>query len=166
MVTRTCRIVLIAALLLAVPRGARAADVAVLPGLMTGTRPGFGWVIGHAPSVAGFEIEYLSTVRGKSADRSVAGGVFGNLVVQPVVIRNLQPFGIVGFGMWGESFADGGTGALGARDIGGGVKVWVTDRLRLRLDYRLFLLGDVQDGSRAPSTKRPQRISAGIHLAF
>ena len=163
------RIVLLVALILAVPRGAQAADAAVLPGLMnvSGPRPAFGWIIGHAPSVAGFEIEYLWSVNEKTPDRSVAGGIFGNLIVQPVVIRNLQFFGIVGFGMWGESFADGtGTGAMGAKDIGGGMKIRVTDNLRVRLDYRLFVLGDAPDASRAPSTKRPQRVSAGLHVAF
>ena len=163
------RIIVIVALILALPSGARAADVAVLPGLMTlnHPRPAIGVAFGHAPSVAGFEIEYLGTLGGKSADHSRAGGIFGNLIVQPVVIGNLQPFAIVGFGLWGETFADGaGTGEMGAKDIGGGVKVLLTEHLRLRLDYRLFLLGDAVDGSRLPSTRRPQRISVGFHVAF
>ena len=151
-----------------VPGSTQAADLAVLPGLMAGTspKPAFGVVIGHAPSVAGFEIEYLGTTGRKTVNRSVAGGIFGNLIVQPVMVGRLQPFAIAGFGMWGETFENGGTGEMSARDIGGGIKVWLTDHLRLRLDYRLFLLGDADDGSRLPSTTRPRRISAGVHVAF
>lgn len=129
-------------------------------------RPAFGVAFGHAPSVAGFEIEYLATLGGKSADHSAAGAILGNLIVQPVEVGNLQPYAIFGFGIWGESFADGtGTGAMFAKDIGGGIKFRIAGRLRLRLDYRLFLLGD-PEGTRLPSTKRPQRISAGLHVAF
>lgn len=163
------RIVLIGALIVAVPSGARAADAAVLLGLMTlnGPRPAIGVAIGHAPSVAGFEIEYLATLGRGSADQSVAGGIFGNLIVQPVMIGNLQPFAIVGLGIWGETFADGaGTGVSGAKDIGGGIKVRLADPLKLRLDYRLFLVGSAPDASRLPSTTRPQRISAGLHVVF
>ena len=87
--------------------------------------------------------------------------------MQPVTIGNLQFFAIGGFGLWGEKFADGtGTGALGAKDIGGGVKIRIAERLRLRLDYRLFLLDDPEGASGVPSTKRPQRFSAGVHLVF
>ena len=163
------RIVLIVPLILAVPGGARAADATVLLGPMTvnGSRPAVGVAIGHAPSVAGFEIEYLSTLGGETASHSAAGGIFGNLIVQPVVVGRLQFYGIAGFGVWGETFADDtGTGAVGTKDVGGGVKIRLADRLRLRLDYRVFLLGAPDDASRLPSTTRPQRISVGLHVAF
>ena len=117
--------------------------------------------------MVGFEIEYVRASGGETADHSVAGGIFGNLIVQPVVVGRLQFFAIVGFGMWRETFADDtGTGAFGAKDIGGGAKFRIAERLRLRVDYRLFLLGDPEDASRLPSTKRPQRISLGMHVAF
>jgi len=154
--------------LILVPSNARAGDLAVLFGLGTvnGPRPAVSWAIGHAPAAVGFEIEYLGMWGGTSTDRSSAGGIFGSVIVQREMVANLQPFAIVGFGMWGESFDDGGTGVVGAKDIGGGIKVRMTRRLRLRLDYRLFLIGDSTDGSRLPSTTRPQRISAGLHVAF
>jgi hypothetical protein len=41
--------------------------------------------------------------------------------------------------------------------------------LRLRLDYRLFLLGEVSEeevGAIAPSRKHPQRIAAGLYFRF
>lgn len=162
------RIALVGALILANPLSARA-DGTVLLGLMTldGPRPSLGVAFGYCPSVAGFEIEYLGTLGAQSVDHSSAGGIFGNVIVQPVTIGKLQFFAVGGFGLWGEKFADGtGTGELGAKDIGGGVKIRIAERLRLRLDYRLFLLGDPEGASGVPSTKRPQRFSAGLHLVF
>jgi hypothetical protein len=141
----------------------------VLLGLMSvdGPRPSLGAAFSYCPSVAGFEIEYLGTLGGETADHSSAGGIFGNVIVQPVTISNVQFFGIGGFGLWGEKFADGkGTGVVGAKNIGGGVKIGIARRLRLRLDYRPFVLGDLEDASRGPSTKHPQRFSAGRHLVF
>ena len=162
------RIALLGALILANPVGARA-DGTVLLGLMTldGPRPSVGVAFGYCPSVAGFEIEYLGTLGGESANHSSAGGIFGNVIVHPLTIGNLQFFAIGGFGLWGETFAGGkGTGELGAKDIGGGVKIRLVGRLRLRLDYRLFLLGDPEGASAVPSTNRPQRFSAGLHVVF
>ena len=48
----------------------------------------------------------------------------------------------------------------------GGVKIAIAKRLRLRLDYRLFMLGDLEDGDRGPTMKYPQRFSAGLQLVF
>lgn len=145
------------------------ADATVLLGLMSvgGPRPALGVAYSYCPSVAGFEIEYLGTLGGKTADHSSAGGIFASIIVQPVTTSNVQFFGIGGFGIWGETFADGkGTGVVGAKNVGGGVKIGIAERLRLRLDYRLFLLGDPEDASREPSTKYSQRFSAGLHLVF
>jgi hypothetical protein len=162
------RIALLGAFILASPVSARS-DALVLLGLMTldGPRPSIGVGFGYCPSIAGFEVEYLGTLGGESADRSSAGGIVGNLIVQPVTIGSFQFFAVGGFGLWGETFADGtGTGALGAKDFGGGVKIRIAERLRLRLDYRLFLLDDPEGASGLPTTTRPQRISAGLHLVF
>ena len=49
------------------------------------------------------------------------------------------------------------------------VLVPLSGPLSLRLDYRLFLLGEVSKeevGAIAPGTKHPQRIAAGIHFDF
>jgi hypothetical protein len=162
-------VLVVGASLLAVPSGARAADAAVLFGLMNvgGVSPAFAGIIGHAPSVAGFEIEYLGTKGEESGDRTAVRGIFGNLIVHPATVGHFQFFAIFGFGVWGETLADGtGTGAFGAKDIGGGAKVRLTDWLKLRLDYRLFLLGEPQETDRLPGTKRPHRLSMGLHVAF
>jgi hypothetical protein len=162
------RAVWLGALIFTNPVTARA-DGTVLLGLMSvdGPRPSLGVAFSYCPSVAGFEIEYLGTLGGETADHSSAGGIFGSVIVQPVTISRVQFFGIAGFGLWGEKFADGkGTGELGAKNIGGGVKIRIAERLKLRLDYRLFLLGEPEDASRDPSTRHPQRLSAGLHLVF
>jgi hypothetical protein len=84
-----------------------------------------------------------------------------------VTISNVQFFAIGGFGIWSEKFAnEDGIGGLAAKNIGGGVKIPIAGRLRLRLDYRLFVLGDLRDGDRGPTTKYPQRFSAGLQLVF
>ena len=45
-------------------------------------------------------------------------------------------------------------------NVGGGVKISLVGPLRLRFDYRLFSLrGD-------PLHRRPQRLYAGLNLAF
>lgn len=165
---RLARAAWLGAVVLMNPVSARAdATVLMGPMFLDGARSSFGVAFSYSPYIAGFEIEYLGTLDRRPAGRSSAGGIFASLIVQPVTISSFQPFAIAGFGMWGETFPDGtGSGALEAKNIGGGVKIGVSERLRLRLDYRLFVLGDPEDSSRAPSTRRPQRFSAGLHLVF
>jgi hypothetical protein len=155
------------ALVLMNPVSARA-DATVLVGLTSvdALRPSYGFSFGYRPSAVGFEIEYLSTTPGDYS----AGGIFASLIVQPVTISKVQIFAVGGVGVWGEGFAGGKrTGVLNAGNVGGGVLVPLAGPLRLRLDYRLFLLGEVakeEVGAIAPGTKHPQRIAAGIHFAF
>ena len=146
------------------------ADATVLVGLKSvkGLRPSCGFSFGHRPSVVGFEIEYLSTLGETAPGDYSAGGIFVSLIVQPVTISNVQIFAVGGFGVWGEGFKGGkGTGVFNAGNVGGGVLVPLAGPLRLRLDYRLFLLGKADEtGAIAPSSKHPQRIAAGLHFAF
>lgn len=157
------------ALVLMNPLSARA-DATVLVGLMSvdALRPSFGFSFGYRPSAVGFEIEYLSTLGPTTPGHFSAGGIFASVIVQPVTISNVQVFAIGGFGIWGEGFSGGkGTGVLDAKNVGGGVLVALAGPMRLRLDYRLFLLGEVEEvGSIAPRRKHPQRIAAGLHFAF
>lgn len=100
-------------------------------------RPAIGWAFSHCPQVAGFEIEYFSTHPGDENDRASAGSIIASVIVQPVAIGRAQIYGIGGFGLWGEKYANGGgTGEAGAKSIGGGVKIWLAEPLRLRIDYR------------------------------
>ena len=164
------RTVWFGALIVMSPVRTRAADATVLVGLVSagGPHPSVSVAFGYCPSVAGFEIEYFGTLGGETADHSGLGGIFASLLVQLPTTSNLQFFGLVGFGIWGETFADGtATGVLNAKNVGGGVKIGIAEHVRLRLDYRLFALADPEeDGSRRPSTRFPQRLSAGLQLVF
>ena len=58
---------------------------------------------------------------------------------------------------------------LNAGNVGGGVLVSLAGPVSLRLEYRLFLLGEVSEaevGAVAPSRKYPQRIAAGLQVGF
>jgi hypothetical protein len=150
------------------PLSARA-DATVLWGLMSvdALRPSFGFSFGHRPSAVGFEIEYLSTLGQTTPGDYSAGGAFASLIVQAVTISNVQIFAVGGVGIWAEGFAGKRTGVLNAGNVGGGVLVALAGPLRLRLDYRLFLLGKVEEeGGIAPSRKHPQRIAAGLYFDF
>ena len=99
-----------------------------------------------------------------------AGGIFGSVIVVPGTISNVQIFVLGGVGVWGEGF-DGGkrTGVLSAANVGGGVLVGLGGPVSLRLDYRLFRLGEVSKeeiGAISPSRKHPQRIAAGLYFKF
>lgn len=58
------------------------------------------------------------------------------------------------------------TGTVSAQNFGVGLKRPIAGRLSLRLEYRLFRLGDASDANRGPSTSYPQRLAAGLHFAF
>jgi hypothetical protein len=159
------------ALMIMIPVSARA-DGTVLVGLTSvgALRPSFGFSFGYRPSAVGVEVEYVSTFPQNSPGGYSAGGIFGSVFVQPVTISNVQIFAVGGVGVWGEGFTGGKrTGVLNAGNVGGGVLVALAGPLKLRLDYRLFLLGQVSEaevGAIAPSRKHPQRIAAGLHFTF
>lgn len=141
------------------------AGVGLMP--LDGLRTSYGVAFGYGGPIAGFEIEYAGTRGRPSSDHSSAGGIFVNVIVHPVTKGRFHFFAIAGIGMWGEKFGDGrGTGALGAKDLGAGVLVKIRNPLSLRLDYRMFFLGEVEGGGHAPSATVPQRLSVGIHLAL
>jgi hypothetical protein len=160
-------VAIVSALLVAAP--ARAQQTwTVLPGLITldGPKASIGVAFGYAPSAVGMEVEYAGTLRQRSLGRSSAGGIFLNVIVQPMRTGTLQYYGVGGLGLWTEDFANGkGTGELGAKDVGGGLMLWMTDHLAVRIDYRLLIIGDPSSGS-FPSIRHPQRLSAGLHVSF
>jgi hypothetical protein len=147
------------------------ADVTVFAGVQTngGAHPAVGAAFGRAPSVVGFELEYARTIGQATATRPTGGGVNGSLIIQTrPASRRVQLYAVGGFGVWGETYHDGrGSGAILATNIGGGVKFPLTGRLNLRMDYRLFLLGDAPDA--APGIDIParrHRIAAGLSFTF
>lgn len=92
------------------------------------------------------------------------------MIVQPLTIAKAHIFVVAGVGVWGEGFEAGKrTGVLSAVNVGGGVLLNITGPLKLRLDYRLFRLGEVSKeeiGAISPSRKHPQRIAAGLSVRF
>jgi hypothetical protein len=117
--------------------------------------------------MAGVEIEYWGTLgSARSAKQSTSGGMIINFIVKPMTIGNQQVFFVAGpIGMLVEKFGnERGAGVMNASDIGGGIIRQVVTGVRLRLDYRLFFLAKYDDV--APSTKHPQRLSAGLSVGF
>lgn len=146
------------------------ADVTVFVGAMTAgsPRPAIGVAVGRCPSIVGFEIEVARTGSATPTQSSV-GGINANILVQSrYPAHGVQFYGTGGFGLYGETFDGGaGSGEVLAKNFGGGVKIKLAGPLRLRWDYRLFLLGDTPDAARGVTIhKHPQRLSVGLSVAF
>jgi hypothetical protein len=165
---RTLAVLLIILVVSSVP--ARA-DVTVFAGVQPngGAHPVVGAAFGRAPGVVGFELEYARTIGAVTATKPSSGSVNGGLLIQtrPASGR-IQLYGIGGFGVWGETYEDGrGSGAILATNIGGGVKVPMAGRFKLRVDYRLFMLGDAPDAAPGIDVdRRRHRIVAGLSFTF
>jgi hypothetical protein len=147
------------------------ADVTVFAGVQTngGARPAIGAAFGRAPSVVGFEVEYAGTIGDATATGPSSGGVNASLIIQTKpASRRVQLYVIGGLGVWGETYEDGrGSGAVLATNIGCGVKLPMTDWLKLRVDYRLFMLGDAPDAAPGIEVRRRRhRIAAGLSFTF
>ncbi|HEY1308315.1 MAG TPA: hypothetical protein VGF24_32425 [Vicinamibacterales bacterium] len=116
--------------------------------------------------IGGFELEYA---RARNNDTIIE--TFGvNLLFQSTVFaRRLQVYGSMGAGVYGETTADGfgGSGEVGSGNFGGGMKIHLAGPLRLRLDYRLYVLGHAGDASTGfVLHKHPQRSFVGFAVAF
>src|SRR6202008_2802066 len=96
--------------------------------------------------------------------RPIVGTITGNVIVQSKpTIYGLQIYGSGGIGLAGETIGDGhGSGEVTKRVIGAGAKIGIAGRLKFRIDYRVFLLGDAPDAGRFEVYRHPQRVSAGL----
>ena len=122
------------------------------------SRSAKGFAFGVNLLIVGFEFDY-STVR-EDAPRALPGlttGMFNALVLTPT--SGFQLYGTVGGGFYRERLSDVAVTSFGT-NIGGGVKLSLVGPLRLRVDYRVFTLRG------GPLYKTPQRIYAGVNLAF
>ena len=123
-------------------------------------RPVRGFGVGLSLLVFGVEFEYSDTV----ADEMVGApglrtGMFNVLVQTPFGVSGLQFYGTVGGGFYRE--AGGGLEETnGGSNVGVGVKVSVAGPIRMRLDYRVFML----QGS--PQHDKHQRLYVGLTLGF
>jgi len=119
-----------------------------------------GAALGFGLLVVGFEFEYSDTVEEiTSRSPSLRTGM-GNVLLQtPGAIAGFQPYFTAGAGLYQEELS-GVTTTGFASNTGGGVKISLAGPLRLRLDYRVFILGE---GTHEP---HPQRFYAGLNVKF
>ena len=123
-------------------------------------RPTQGFAVGAGLLVVGFEFEYASTPDEPAKLAPALHTGTGNILLQtPVAIFGFQPYFTSGGGIYRET--------LGAREktgfalnTGGGVKISLVGPVRLRLDYRVFTLGD--EAVESPV----HRVYAGLNLKF
>ena len=110
--------------------------------------------------VVGIEFEYTNTTDDPTALAPSLKIGSGNLVLQsPVAIFGVQPYFTTGGGFYSETLgARNDTGF--APNTGGGVKISLLGPIGVRVDYRVFKLGDGALVSPA------HRIYAGINLKF
>jgi hypothetical protein len=157
------RVLALAALFAAVATPARADGTLFLGANTTPeSRRVQGFSLGFGLLVVGVEFEYANTPQSDEpvpAAPSLKTGS-GNVLLQtPFAIYGFQPYFTFGAGYYSES--------LGARDdsgfapnTGGGVKISLAGPLRLRVDYRVFKLGD------SALYSPVHRLYAGLNLKF
>jgi hypothetical protein len=143
-------------------------DVTVFIGPMIPTgRPAIAVAIGDGGSMVRIELEYAGTLGTATSTPASAGSLSCNILVQSrPSTRGVQFYGTVGYGLYGETYEDGiSVGDFEARNIGGGAKIKLAGPLRMRLDYRIFMLSDIADISEGLVVrKHPQRFFVGLNL--
>jgi hypothetical protein len=126
------------------------ADATLFVGMDTeaASRPALGVAVGRCPGMFGFELEYAGTLGHPTEGKPSVRTVTANLLVQTTLpIHWTQFYGIAGFGVYGETIGNGkGSGEIASGDIGVGAKITLAGPLKLRLDYRVFLLGASRRG--------------------
>jgi opacity protein-like surface antigen len=119
-----------------------------------------GAAFGAGLLVLGFEFEYANNGENplKAAPALTTG--MGNVLVQtPVEFLRMQPYFTTGAGLYRERLGNRRDTGFGF-NTGGGVKIALAGPLRVRLDYRVFRLGD--DAVASPA----HRVYAGLNLRF
>lgn len=119
-----------------------------------------GFAVGGGLLIVGFEFEYGSSPEA-AADRAPALNTgMGNVLLQtPFAIAGFQPYFTTGAGIYHESLGRQSQTGLGL-NTGGGVKISLAGPVRLRLDYRIFTLGD--EAFESPV----HRFYVGLNLKF
>ena len=149
-------------LVLAAPATARA-DITVFLGVtgQPSNRTTTGVSLGFGLLVIGFEFEYSRAQEDELAGApSLATGMANLLVQTPFAVSGIQVYGTVGAGGYRETLGTTHEETHVGTNVGAGVKISLAGPVRLRLDYRLFML----QGS--PLAQKPQRFYAGLNLAF
>ncbi len=119
-----------------------------------------GGAFGSGLLVLGFEIEYAATDEDPAKLAPSLRTGMGNVLLQtPLPIFRIQPYFTTGGGIYRERLGTRTESGVGL-NTGGGVKITLAGPLRLRLDYRVFKLGD--DALHSPA----HRVYAGLNLKF
>jgi opacity protein-like surface antigen len=140
------------------------ADATAFIGLATTpvNRSARGFAVGFGFLIVGFEFEYADAEESHNVDGrapSLRTGMFNGLVQTPFPIFRMQFYATVGGGIYRERFETAQETNFGI-NTGGGVKITIAGPLRIRLDYRIYKLNG------QPLYSRPQRVYAGVNLAF
>jgi hypothetical protein len=152
---------LTAVMLTATVPPARADVTAFLGANMTpSSRTAKGFAFGAGLLIVGFEFEYASSSEDQPEFAPSLKTGMGNVLLQsPLPLFGVQPYFTTGAGGYRETLGAVHETGFGS-NVGGGVKVSLVGPLRLRLDYRVFKLGDGALNSPA------HRIYAGLNLKF
>ena len=156
---RACALAIVLSLLGAA--SARADVTAFLGANMSpANRQTRGAALGFGLLIVGFEIEYANTPEDPAA---VAPGLrtgSGNLLLQtPISFMGVQPYFTTGGTVYRETLGAHQDTSFGL-NTGGGVKVTLAGPVRIRIDYRVFKLGNGAMVSPA------HRVYAGLNLKF
>lgn len=119
-----------------------------------------GASLGSGLLVLGFEFEYAETGEDPATGSpSLRTGMANVLLQTPATFLRMQPYFTTGTGFYRERLGAAQDTGVGF-NTGGGVKITLSGPLRLRLDYRVFRLGN--DAVVSPS----HRVYAGLNLKF
>ncbi len=119
-----------------------------------------GFALGMSLVLLGFEFEFSDSTEDQTAGApSLRTGMFNVLLQTRSPIGGLRFYGTAGGGLYRERLGPVQETHSGI-NAGGGVKLTLAGPLRARVDYRVFTL----QGN--PLFSRPQRIYAGLNLAF
>src|SRR6266436_5652309 len=156
---RTFVLAAILSMLTAVP--ARADITAFLGANFTpANRHVSGLAVGFGLVIVAFEFEYATTTDDPQQGAPSLKTGMGNLLLQtPVSIFGIQPYVTTGAGLSRETLGTQEDTST-AFNTGGGVKIDLAGPLRLRVDYRVFKLGNNALFSPA------HRIYVGLNLKF
>ena len=160
--TTTMRAVAFATLMLLGAAAPALADITLFIGANTtpSTRQVRGASAGAGLLIVGFEFEYANTTDDPTAAAPSLKTGSGNALLQtPIAIHGVQPYFTTGGGFYSETLGTRNDTGF-ALNTGGGVKISLAGPIRLRLDYRVFKLGDGALHSPA------HRLYAGLNLKF
>jgi len=159
---RSVRVAMLAVLLTGLAAAPAFADITGFIGanITPKSRHTEGFAVGGGLVILGFEFEYASAPQEPAAQAPSLNSGMGNVLLQaPFSIYGFQPYATAGAGIYRETLLTHQQTGLGL-NTGGGVKITLAGPVRLRLDYRVFKLGDGALDSPV------HRVYVGLNLKF